>query len=140
MLNTSVQSLIDTGAKLSCVSEELLHCNELFKNIKIRKSDRRAYGVNGEPVVTLGIIEAEFKIDDLIFRHEFTVLRGLIHPMLLGMDFLVKYRARIDLGTQPNIQLLHPLRRIAKAPLIKAMPKQKPVPHVAAVREFEIPP
>ena len=85
------QLLVDTGAKLSCISEQMMHCHELFKDAKIRKSDRRAYGVNGEPVVTLGIVDLDFKIDGVVFNHSFTILRGLIHPMLLGMDFLVRY-------------------------------------------------
>ena len=82
--NTGVQALVDTGAKLSCISEQLLQCHELFKFCKIRKCDKRAYGVNGEPVVTLGIVEVSFKINNFSFTHEFTILRGLIHPMLLG--------------------------------------------------------
>ena len=63
LLHSKTQLLVDTGAKLSCVSEQLLQCNELFKDLKIRKSDRRAYGVNGEPVVTLGIVDLTFKVD-----------------------------------------------------------------------------
>ena len=106
----------------------------------MRKSDRNAYGVNGEPVVTLGIVEMDFKIDGLTFHHDFTVLRGLIHPMLLGMDFLVRYGAQIDLGEKPKIKLNHPLRRIASTPFLKAMPKPKQTTHIAAVKEFEIPP
>ena len=140
MLRTNVQALVDTGAKLSCISEELLHFNELFRNLKLRKSDRRAYGVNGEPVVTLGIVETDIKIGGLTFHHEFTVLRGLIHPALLGLDFLVRYHAQIDLGPQPSIKLRHPLNKIATAPFLKAMPKPKQTTHIASVKEFEIPP
>ena len=139
-MKTDLETLVDTGAKLSCTSEELLECNELFRNVKIRKTARRAYGVNGEPVVTLGVAELTFKIGGLEFTHQFTVLRGLIHPMLIGMDFLVKYKARIDLGEKPRIQLSHPSGKHAFAPFIKAMPKPKPATHIALMKEIVIPP
>ena len=100
---TATQTLVDTGAKLSCISEEMLQCNDLLKHTKIRKSDRRAYGVNGEPVVTLGIVDLEFKIGKLVLTHQFTILRGLIHPILLGLNFLTRYRAKIDLGGEPSL-------------------------------------
>ena len=111
--------MIDTGAKLSCVSETLLHCNELFKGLRLKKCDRRAFGVNGEPVVTLGVIDVEFKISGFMFTHSFTVLRGLIHPMLLGMDFLLKCKANIDLGDTMGIHLAHHQGQTAFAPLLK---------------------
>ena len=140
MLKVSIQALIDTGAKLSCISEQLLHCNELFKSLKIRKCDRRAYGVNGEPVVTLGLVDVEFKIGGLVFTHTFTILRGLIHPMLLGMDFLVRYKAMINLGGQPCLRLAHPLGPHATTPFIRAMPpKQKSSSYIALLKEIEIP-
>ena len=140
LLLIKIQTLIDTGAKLSCISENLLQCSELFKNLRIRKCDKRAFGVNGEPVITLGIVDLEFKIDGLTFTHPFTVLRGLIHPMLLGMDFLLKYKANIDLGLKPAIQLNHPKGGKAVAPLIRSNLKTKPSTHVALVNEIEIPP
>ena len=140
LLHAKTQLLVDTGARLSCISEQLLQCHELFKNATIRKSDKRAYGVNGEPVVTLGIVDLTFHVGGLPFSHSFTILRGLIHPMLLGMDFLTKHRARINLGNSPSIQLAHSSGKIASTRFIKAMPKPKPCTHVALAREVEIPP
>ena len=122
------------------MSESLLQCNELFRNLRLRKCDRRAFGVNGEPVVTLGIVDIEFKIAGLTFTHPFTVLRGLIHPMLLGMDFLTKHKAKIDLGESPGIQLSHHRGQTACAPLIKSNQKAKPFTHIALVEDITIPP
>ena len=139
LLHTKTQLLVDTGAKISCVSEELMQCSDLFRSVNIRKSDKRAYGVNGEPVVTLGIVDLEFKIDNLSFTHSFTILRGLIHPMLLGMDFLTKFESSIDLGRKPGIKLRHPTGKTAFSPFIKAMPKPKPATHVALAKAIEIP-
>ena len=131
---------MDTGAKLSCVSEQLLQCNELFRNAKIRRCDKRAYGVNGEPVVTLGVVDLIFEIDGISFNHSFTILRGLIHPILLGMDFLVKHKACIDLGDRPRMKLTRSDGKIALATFIRAMPKAKPMTHIALTKGIEIPP
>ena len=140
LYNTSVQTLIDTGAKLSCISENLMMCDDRLKVLRIRKSDKRAYSVSGEPVVTLGIVEIEFKIGALVFTHNFTILRGLIHPILIGMDFLLKHRANIDLGESPKLVLTHPTGRKTATPFIKSMPKSKPATYVSLLREIEIPP
>ena len=90
--------------------------------------------------MTLGVAEILFKIGGLTFAHEFIILRGLIHPMLLGMDFLRKCKAKIDVGDAPRVQLSHPSGKFAFASFIKSMPKRKPLPHIALVREIEIPP
>ena len=140
LLLIKIQTLIDTGAKFSCVSEKLLQCSEMFKNLRIRKCDKRAFGVNGEPVVTLGVVDIEFKIDNLVFTHSFTVVRGLIHPMLVGMDFLLKHKAKIDLGDKAGIQFTHHQGGKAFAPLIKSNVRAKQSPHIALVKEIEIPP
>ena len=140
MANVKTQLLVDTGARLSCISEQLLQCHELLKNATIRKSDKRAYGVNGEPVVTLGIVDLTFHVGGLPFSHSFTILRGLIHPMLLGMDFLSKHRACINLGNSPSVQLVHSSGKVAATSFIKAMPRPKQCTHVASAKEIEIPP
>ena len=137
---TPIQTLVDTGAKLSCISENLMMCDERLKSLKIRKSERRAYSVSGEPVVTLGIVQLEFKIGNLIFTHDFTILRGLIHPMLIGMDFLLKHRANINLNDSPKLTLTHPTGKCTSTSFIKSMPKPKPATYVSLLRDIEIPP
>ena len=83
--------------------------NLSFKKLSIRKCDRKAYSVSGAPVVTLGVVDIEFKIADASYTHQFIILRGLIHPILLGLDFLAKYYANIQLGDYPTISLRHPV-------------------------------
>ena len=114
--------------------------NPFLKILMIRKCERKAYSVSGAPVVTLGVVEIEFKLNGCSFRHQFTILRGLIHPMLLGLDFLTKHNANIQLDYPPRLSLSHPVQHKVVIPFIK--PAQKPclLPRVSLVTDIEIPP
>ena len=58
---------------------------------------------------------------------------------LLGMDFLLKCKANIDLGDTPGIHLAHHQGQTAFAPLLKSNLKAKPFTHIAHVNEITIP-
>ena len=106
--STAVQTLVDTGAGPWCIGEHLMLSNPFFKQLPIRKCKKKAYSVSGAPVVTLGVVDIEFKVSNASYTHSFIILRGLIHPMLLGLDFLTKFNANIQLGTVPHLTLRHP--------------------------------
>ena len=138
---TDVECLIDTGAGPSCISESLMQCNPFFRSLKIKKVDKKAYSVSGAPVITLGIVEVEFKLGgNLSFTHEFTILRGLIHHALLGMDFLTKYNANINLGIIPTISLRHPVFKRVHIQFAKPPQKVEAPNYIAILSEIEIPP
>ena len=138
---TPVKCLVDTGAGPSCISEELLQCNPFFKGLTIRKCDKKAYSVSGAPVVTLGVVTLEFKLaKKFSYTHEFTILRGLIHPILLGMDFLTKYNAVIQFDHMPNISLRHPVHKYINVGFAKPPKMDKGPNHIALVTDIEIPP
>ena len=114
--------------------------NPFLKILMIRKCERKAYSVSGAPVVTLGVVEIEFKLNGCSFRHQFTILRGLIHPMLLGLDFLTKHSANIQLDYPPRLALSHPIQHKVVIPFIKPAQKPNPLPRVSLVTDIEIPP
>ena len=138
---TDVECLVDTGAGPSCISESLMQCNPFFRNLKIKKIDKKAYSVSGAPVITLGIVEMEFKLGGgFSFTHEFTILRGLIHPVLLGLDFLTKYNANIDFADVPSITLRHPVFKRVNIEFKKPPQKVEAPNHIALLSEVEIQP
>ena len=114
--------------------------NNQFRSLKITKCNRRAYSVSGEPVVTLGVVDIGFKIGTIMFSHQYTIVRGLIHPMLIGMDFLLKHRANINLGDKPKLRLTHPNGSSTITPFVKSVPRVKTSTHVALSKDIEIPP
>ena len=92
---STLETLVDTGAKTSCVGDYFMIADPFCKNLVVRKCSRKAFAVNGSPVVTMGLVDIEFKLGGASYTHTFTILRGLINPMLLGRDFLGKFKANI---------------------------------------------
>ena len=108
--------------------------------MNIRKCERKAYSVSGAPVATLGIVDFEFKINGASYTHEFLILRGLIHPAILGLDFLSKFNANIQLGENPRLQLRHPVNKLVSVDFIKRARGGKIPTRIAIVGDIEIPP
>ena len=114
--------------------------NPSLKQLTVNKCERKAYSVSGAPVVTLGSVDLEFKVNGSSYTHKLIILRGLIHPMLLGIDFLLKYQANIKLSFPPSVTLYHPVNKIVKVEFIKPTTKAKPETRVSLLSDVEIPP
>ena len=110
------------------------------KKLTVRKGSKKACSVNGSPVVTMGLVDIEFKLGGASYTHTFTILRGLIHPMLLGLDFLQKYKANISFEGKPGMTLRHPVQGPVRVDFVG--PAKKPVhpPYVSLVSDIEIQP
>ena len=140
MKTTDVQTLVDTGAGPSCISEHLMISNPSLGHLRIRRCEKRAYSVNGAPVVTLGIVDIEFKINGASYTHTFIILRGLIHPLLLGLDFLMKYKANIHFDEIPGLTLKHPVLKQVEVNFIKPAAKPPTNSFVSLLNDVSIPP
>ena len=60
---TTAETLVDTGAKGSCIGDYIMMTDPYLKALVIKKCARRAFSVNGSPVVTLGEVDLEFKVN-----------------------------------------------------------------------------
>ena len=114
--------------------------NPSLKPLTIRKCDRKAYSVSGAPVVTLGVVDLEFKLNGHSYTHQFIILRGLIHPVLLGLDFLKKYQANISFEQHPSLSLRHPVDGRITIKFISLARKVKQPPYVSLLGDVELPP
>ena len=110
------------------------------KSLVVRKCSRRAFSVDGSPVVAMGQVDIEFKLGGASFTHTFTILRGLIHPMLLGLDFLGKYNANISFDGTPGMTLRHPVNGKVSVEFLKPARKPESPPYVSLVSDIEIQP
>lgn len=79
-----VSALLDTGASISCISEELVF--QSFPNIKIQHSSLKS-GVCGEVHKVLGQVDITIDINGLAVCHTFHVFRRLHWEIILGVDF-----------------------------------------------------
>ena len=53
-------------------------------------------GANSEALKVTGTTCVEFMCQGKSFKHSFYVVRGLLVPALLGMDFLQIHKAQLD--------------------------------------------
>ena len=79
------RALVDTGADWSLIAEEELTARE---KLALRPSSVRGRGVSREEIPVLGEIFRTLKIGDVTVPDQrFVVVRGLIVPAILGIDF-----------------------------------------------------
>ena len=93
---TNVPTLGDTGCSRSCMSETFFR-----EHPHLQYSDFRPYyfngtAINGTKVLTLGLVNLQFRIDGVHMRMNMRIVRGLITPVVLGWDFFSKYGAHLD--------------------------------------------
>lgn len=90
------KALVDTGATLSCIDENILHrlgSSPLYSKSHITQVS----GVGGEKHKVLGMVTLPLKFCNITIRHTFHVLRNLPRQIILGLDFLRPQSATISL-------------------------------------------
>ena len=94
---TDVESLLDTGANISAVSENLL-TKVLPSWLDILQPLPQKYSlknVQGGSIFPTGKLTLKVGVGDHLFNITCVVLKDLPTPLLIGMPFLMYYRARI---------------------------------------------
>ena len=81
-------TLIDTGATKSCISEKYYQSLSLTKmqftkNISIRSA-------TGSNLIPMGLINCSFELGKTRFNSDFIVCKHLTRPLILGRDFLIQ--------------------------------------------------
>ena len=114
--NVSCHAVIDTGASISCISEDLI--SKIIP--KISKYDPSEhpliFGVGGEKHDIMGCITLPVCIQGAKYLQKFYIFRALHTPVILGLDFLTKHKVNIDHATstitlsdtEQTVQLIHP--------------------------------
>ncbi|PZC70444.1 hypothetical protein B5X24_HaOG216187 [Helicoverpa armigera] len=88
------RALVDTGASISCVSEEF--ATKL--NIQCIKESAKhsATTVSGADLTILGEASLNLLIDSCFFSHKFLIIKNINQNLILGRDFLCKNNCLID--------------------------------------------
>ena len=101
----TTQTLVDTGATSSAISLRLLECFPNGKRCIFRKTPKICVSVNNQPLKSLFTVKLPILLqNNRTVHHEFEVIDGLIHPALLGTDFLKSQEAKLDFSTN-SLQL-----------------------------------
>ena len=112
------KSLIDTGASRICMSEKNYHelqlppLSELFA-VKVTS-------VTGTPIKVLGVIKCPVIFGNEQYTDTFMVCRNIRRSMILGIDFLRKYRIRTNWTEEGQFQINTPSMETIEA--IKSIP------------------
>ena len=92
-----IQSLVDSGASISCLQKSTFDKVNHNNSIKIQPSNiARIVGVGGERHQVLGQVKLTLKISGINVDQNFIVLEQLHHPLILGLDFMQQQNVKID--------------------------------------------
>lgn len=93
-----VSIIMDSGASVSLISTDFSMSVPALHNRPLTKKYIDSCEVNGQMLDTLGTISMIFCLGPTYWQHTFCVLRESTQPVLLGLDFLAKKCALLDLG------------------------------------------
>ncbi|KII66753.1 hypothetical protein RF11_13344 [Thelohanellus kitauei] len=92
-----INASVDTGSSLSFISEEMFQIvSRVTSNIVVSPCEKLSSAADNTTLQTIKTVYVELCLDGHVFTHSFYVTRGLIIPMVLGVDFLLKNRAVLD--------------------------------------------
>ena len=93
-----VDFLVDTGAVVSLISEELFELIQQEGEIVLNSYYCNIAAVDGSPLKVRGKIELEIKLGKRLFSHEVLVVSDVTSGAILGLDFLQKYDGIFDIA------------------------------------------
>ena len=143
--NTPIDGIIDTGASGgNCLDKAVFNAIPVDKYRIVSYEPSVCVGIDRTPVRVLGRILLDFTFkgqrNDAItrpqmFRSEFHIIDGLIHPIVIGLPFLQKHKAILSLERD----LLYIGDN--EIPMARAPPTPAPQPpHLATFQPYTIPP
>ena len=93
---TKVLALGDTGSNRCTISEDFYRNNPTLRDRPYRQLTTRGTAINGSKVLTIGIVNVPFRINNNYMTINCRVVRGLIQPVILGWDFFSKFKAKLN--------------------------------------------
>lgn len=81
-------ALVDTGAAISCISEDLYHKMKSNSPKMDQIGSMNIYGVGGEQHRVIGKVILPLKLKGLVINYGFYIIGDLQYPLILGDDFL----------------------------------------------------
>lgn len=97
IFGTSIDLSVDTGSSLSFMSEEVF--NELTKtrpDILLFPCTKMSSAADSSTLRTTYSANLELHLSFVKFTHSFYVTKGLIIPVVLGVDFLLNHQAILN--------------------------------------------
>lgn len=98
--NIKINALLDTGAELSLINENVINQNlNKFKNNIIRISKVTLVNASGKKFAECNkVLNTTFTVQNINFQAEFVIMNNMKFDIILGEDILTKLSAKIDMG------------------------------------------
>ena len=140
-LNVTINSkvvpfLLDTGAAVTLLRENIWRELNVDKQKLEPAPNLQLVGVDGSPLQARGRTQAELNLGGEAFRADIVVVDTLTTEGILGLDFLQKHGAVVDLGGK---RLVFSDRDL-QLPLDGTRVEGNGICHVSACEKFTIPP
>ena len=138
----STSFLLDTGAAVTLLREDVWRKTKPRREKNLRPwSVRHLVGVDGSPLEVRGCVEVELIVANEKFKMDVVIVGSLTSEAILGLDFLRRFEAIIDLKEK---QLILP-ERGCRLPLTENLPLTEKDrldvnPTVSLVDSVSIPP
>ena len=111
--NKKYKALIDTGASRSCMSEKS------FRELQLPSlgelSSIRVTSDTDTPIEVMGITKCPVTLGNEQYNHTFMVCKNIRRPMILGIDFLRKYRIGTNWTKEGQFQIQTPSKETVEA-------------------------
>ena len=94
----SIRSCIDTGSTDCAIGANILESAPKLRRWIRRRTPKTCVSVDGKLVKSLFSLRLQVHIADKCYNQEFECIPGLIHPVILGTNFLKSREAVLDFG------------------------------------------
>jgi len=143
-----IQALIDSGATRSCVSAKIVSKLKIPVSPLSPDVPEDVFTADNSSMHIVGQIDVSVNINGLIVPQTFIVLPSLFHDCLLGTDFLMRSRAKVDfcsrhvcffdgLTTLPLLALRNPHNILRLAQKLTIPPRSEVLSRVLVPKKFQ---
>ena len=134
ILGTQVRTLVDTGAEAGGISSTVVDADPRLLRYIHRRRAKTCVSVNKTPLNSPFSLLIPIQIGQKQFHYEVNVIKNLVNPLLIGLDFLTKHGAILNFAKNELIIDQYPVP-IGHAPCQSSAPT-----HVALTEDVSLAP
>ena len=106
-----VELMLDSGSSVSLVRHDVLQDAHNITQVAVRLI--QLVTALGDQMPILQHIKTSVQLGELNVPHEFVVVKSIVAPVILGIDFLQRNRLMLDFTQNPAAVINRPLQRTA---------------------------
>ena len=107
------KGLVDTGASRSCISERTYHNLDLPQSVEL--CEVQVSSATGTPIEVVGTVECRITLGNNHYLHNFIICRNIKRAMIIGLDFLKRFRIQTGWTEGGEFQIVSPMNETVEA-------------------------